>query len=274
MVTRAQIRGYLEAFVDHLVKTHRTRTIPSFQSSSDYLQKHSTKAQLKPFHAAMIPPELLRMTEFERSFSTALGTTFEESAMLLARAYHGEAERGYDLASHASLTAINEIDHQVVTFEHAAEKGVPRPRLDAMIDAVLSARRPGDLEPRSTRADLYVRTRDGRRLFFELKSPRPNKGQCVEVTQRILRMHLLCGAARPAVQAYFALPYNPYGPSRADYTWSFARNYTPFDEAVLIGAEFWDMIGGPGAYEALLDLYREVGHDKSKYIIDALAFGF
>lgn len=53
-----------------------------------------------------------------------------------------------------------------------------------------------------------------------------------------------------------------------------ARNYTPFDQAVLIGHEFWDIIGGTTAYEELLDIYEEAGKEKSKYMIDALAFGF
>ena len=29
----------------------------------------------------------------------------------------------------------------------------------------------------------------------------------------------------------------------------------------MIGAPFWDFLGGPGTYEELLDVYREVGDD-------------
>jgi len=68
--------------------------------------------------------------------------------------------------------------------------------------------------------------------------------------------------------------YNPYGPSRTDYKWSFARNYMHFEDALLIGQEFWEIVGGPTAYEELLEIYQEVGKEKSKYMIDALAFGF
>lgn len=76
------------------------------------------------------------------------------------------------------------------------------------------------------------------------------------------------------VQSYFAMAYNPYGQMRADYRWSFARMYTPFDQAVVTGDEFWNIVGGPTVYEELLEIYQEVGHDKSKYMLDALAFGF
>lgn len=48
----------------------------------------------------------------------------------------------------------------------------------------------------------------------------------------------------------------------------------PFDEVVVIGDEFWNIVGGPTAYEELLEIYLEVGREKSKYMLDALAFGF
>ena len=47
-----------------------------------------------------------------------------------------------------------------------------------------------------------------------------------------------------------------------------------FDEAVVIGNEFWNIVGGATAYEELLEIYLEVGREKSKYMLDTLAFGF
>ena len=31
------------------------------------------------------------------------------------------------------------------------------------------------------------------------------------------------------------------------------------DDAVLIGPEFWEILGGPGTYEALIDAVDEIG---------------
>ncbi|RUT07966.1 hypothetical protein DSM106972_022260 [Dulcicalothrix desertica PCC 7102] len=121
---------------------------------------------------------------------------------------------------------------------------------------------------------LYILAKDGKEFLFEIKSPKPNKGQCLEVTQRLLKFHLLQGKNRPELQAFYAMPYNPYGMTRSSYKYSFAQKYTPFNEAVIIGDEFWNIVGGTGAYEELLEIYLEVGQDKSKYMLDALAFGF
>jgi hypothetical protein len=53
-----------------------------------------------------------------------------------------------------------------------------------------------------------------------------------------------------------------------------ARNYLPFDEAVVLGNEFWTIVGGPSTYTELLSIYQEVGREKTKYMLDSLAFGF
>lgn len=70
------------------------------------------------------------------------------------------------------------------------------------------------------------------------------------------------------------MAYNPYGPNRSDYRWPYARNYMPFDQTVLLGYEFWEMIGESNTYEELLEIYREIGREKGKGIIDALGFDF
>ncbi len=93
-VTREKIKGFLEGFVEGLVTQHeqgqvsgRRRTMPArgAQTSGD--------GKLKPFHAAIIPPGLMRINAFERSFSTRLGATFEECARLIALDRHKWAAR-------------------------------------------------------------------------------------------------------------------------------------------------------------------------------------
>jgi hypothetical protein len=272
--TKQRIKAYLETFIEKKIEAIRSRQLPLFSHSKDYLEKRSKKGRLKPFHAAIIPEEIRKINAFERSFSTTLGTTFEECARLIALDHHKKAERSYDLTSNISTSAINEIEHQVSLFDRNSDASRIKPSIDDMIESVLNSRKTNDLELRTVRADLFVLANDGTEYYFEIKSPKPNKGQCLEVTQRILRFHLVTGKKRPEAVSYFAMAYNPYGPTRDHYRWSMAKNYMPFDDGLVIGHEFWEIIGGPGAYKELLDIYRTVGKEKSKYMIDALAFGF
>lgn len=273
-ITKSKIKAYLEVFVDNLVERYRDRKIDSMETPESYLNLTSTTGGMKPFHVAIVPTEVLRISAFQRGFVTGLGTTFEECAKLIALDHHKDAKRSYDLKGYVNLESLNEIERQVANFEHAAEKGVDRPRFDDMIFEVLNASDDKDASLRSVRADLYILAHDGTEYYFEIKSPKPNKGQCLEVIQRLLRFQALRESASVDVKTYFAMAYNPFGNERDSYTWSMARNYMPFDDALLIGHEFWDIVGGKTTYSELLSIYQEVGHDKAKYIIDSLAFGF
>jgi hypothetical protein len=273
-VTRATIKGYLEGFIEGKVQEYKERKIPTLEKPQIYLAKRSSKGHLKPFHSAIIPHELMRLSSFERGFSTGLGTSYEECARLIALEHHAGSQRAYDLTGEVSLAAHREIDRQVSAYEHASESTGPKPTFEQMLQAVFLARRDDTHVSITVRADLQIAAHDGTAYLFEIKSPVPNKGQCLEVAQRLLRFHLILDQPRPAVQAYYAMAYNPYGPDRSHYKWSNAKKYFPFDQAMLIGHEFWNLVGGQGVYEELLEIYQEVGREKTKYILDALAYGF
>ena len=229
--TRAAIKGYLEGFIKGLIDEYKGREILKPVSAREYLSRYSSNGELKPFQAAIIPPELIRINQFERGLSTRLGNSL-------------------------------------------VNKKQEKPNLRQMITAVLNARRSDDLEKKVVRADLYILAKDSTKFLFEIKATKPNKGQCLEVLQRLLRFHLLLDGNQPQIQAYYAMPYNPYGVNTNDYKWTHAKKYLPFDEAVVIGNDFWNIIGGATTYEELLEIYLEVGREKSKYMLDALAFGF
>ncbi|MGB5960045.1 MAG: TdeIII family type II restriction endonuclease [Coleofasciculaceae cyanobacterium] len=272
--TRTAIKGYLEGFIQGLIETYKGRKIIKSSTAVEYLSRISPNGELKPFQAALIPPELIRINQFERGLSTKLGNSLEECARLIALEHHQDVRRGYDVRAEVSVVAFAEAECQKGHYESAIKNQLAKPSLEQMITAVLNARRLDDLETKTVRADLYILTKDGTEFLFEIKSPKPNKGQCLEVLQRLLRFHLLRGASRPQINAYYAMPYNPYGVTNTVYRWSQALNYLPFKEAVVVGDEFWTIVGGETAYEELLEIYLEVGREKGKYMLDALAFGF
>ena len=61
-------------------------------------------------------------------------------------------------------------------------------------------------------------------------------------------------------EAYFALPYNPFG-RREDYTWGFPARWFDMknDKVVLIGNEFWEKVGGLGTYQSFIEAVNEIG---------------
>jgi hypothetical protein len=281
--TREQITRILEKLVDAVVRKQKGSKVPPFETASQYLELKSEDSRLKPFHYALIPEinlqggailQPMQLSEFERGLSTRLGNSFEECARLIALDHHRESRRGCTLRAEVSAAAVNELERQVAFFDSAAKEGEPRSPFGQMIQSVLNARQENDLKELVVKVDLYILTKDGKELYFEIKSPKPNKGQCIEVTQRLLRFHLLRGKPQPEVFAHYAMAYNPYGKLRSDYSYGIAMNYTPFEEVVLIGHEFWDMVGGPTTLEELLGVFHEVGIAKNKDIIDSFTFEF
>ncbi len=269
-LTRAKIKGYLEGFLDSVIESNKRRKGLKFDNPSAYLALKTTKPELKPFHAAMIPTEFMAFSGFERTFSTKLGTTFEECARLIALDHHPEAHRAHIITGDASKHATTEVERQVLRFHQARNEADAPPSLDDMIGAVLNARDEGEVWQRSTQTDLYIRTAENIEYFFEIKTPVPNKDICYSLLNRILYIHLIRGLPRPQMLSYAAFAYNPYGNSREDYRWSVAKMYLPFEQATLIGNEFWRIIGGETTYSELLEIYAEVGRDKSKYLIESL----
>jgi len=69
------------------------------------------------------------------------------------------------------------------------------------------------------------------------------------------------------------MAYNPYG-SRADYKHSFATQHLDMKHQVVIQEEFLDIIGGPGTYKELLEIYSEVGKEKGRQVIQRLGYNF
>lgn len=270
--TRAKIKQLLEKLVDGVIKDNKRRKGLKFENPRAFLELKSTKPEIKPFHAALIPDEYMIISAFERSFSTKLGTTFEECARLIALDHHAEARRTYDIFGEVSRRALHEVEKQVSRFHELREKGafIEAPSLEEMINAVLSSRDDGETTRKSTRTDLYIRTHDGAEYYFEIKTTVPNKDICYKLTQRILMNHLISGKARPQVQSYAAMAYNPFGNNRQDYNWSVAQMYLPFEQATLIGDEFWRVIGGETTYLELLEIYAEVGNNKRQDIIESL----
>jgi hypothetical protein len=197
----------------------------------------------------------------------AFYSTFEECARLIALQTYAAAERGYRASGTMPVAAVAKIEEIV---SHINEGHTPD--FPALVAEVLEASDEEWVE-RPAIADLYLRDKAGHEYFFEIKSPRPNKGQCLEVAERLLRIHAIKQKNRPYVNAYFAMAYNPYGTRLEDYRHSFSLQYLDMQSEVLLGADFWTLVGGEGTYEELLEIYREVGREKGKAMIDALAFG-
>jgi hypothetical protein len=217
----------------------------------------SPSGVLAPFHDALVPG--IRGLG-ERGFSTALGNLHERIALAISEYAHAEARRAFDLAGPLPVLArefvtqrINQLSRGQAVPDHPYE----REQLQGAF---------GDEVPAITRVDLHIKTLGGEDHYFEIKSPKPNRGQCIEMKQRQLTA---LGIRRDdGVFAWWGVPYDPYGRIEA-YAHPYPLRFFDFEHEVKMGAAFWNFVGDdPGTYDLLLELYREIGAEYTQALDD------
>jgi hypothetical protein len=217
----------------------------------------SPSGVLAPFHDALVPG--IRGLG-ERGFSTALGNLHERIALVIGEHAHAEAQRAFDLTGQLPVLAREFITQRV----NQLSRGEAAPDHPYEREQLLRAF--GDEVPAAARIDLSIRTHGGEDHYFELKSAKPNRGQCIEMKQRQLTA---LGIRRNACAfAWWGVPYDPYGRVEA-YNHPHPLRFFDFSNEVKIGAEFWNFVGDDdGTYDLLLDLYRAVGGDYAHRLDD------
>ena len=214
--SRTCIKGYLEGFLQGLIDEHKLGGPKALKSYNSLVKDGS----LKPFHEAILPKEIRRINEFERSFSTRLGNAFEYCAFYIASQNHSVAQRGYSVPGFkipaASAQRIEEMkaENNAVGMQHSFLE-LAREIRDFSSQNVVE---------RPAISDLYFKSANGEEWFFEIKSPKPNKGQCLEVTERLLTIQAIKAPLGGICHTYFAMAYNPYG-SRESYNWTYAKKH-------------------------------------------------
>lgn len=225
--------------------------------------KDEKDGKVKPFHKALSPRSFIRMSSFERSFSTGLGKTYERHSAIIAKPRFDVVELQHKTEGNMFESVDTEISDEVGRIN----KGHIFPNYFDAIKKILDMEKcgKGKTVARGVTSDLYLKQDNGDEMFFEIKTPKPNKEQCLNITRKHLWIHAILKKTHPKVQTYFGMGYNPYGEGN-QYKHSFAIKHLDIERQTLIGKQYWDFLGGKGTYEELLEIYHKVGVEKAKSI--------
>jgi hypothetical protein len=247
--TRVQVRALISDFMEKWIAD----SIPATELERIAEEGVSPSGLLTPFHDALVPGITLLG---ERSFSTRLGNLHEKIAAVIASEIHADVRQPHDLAGAIPVLSREFITQRISALEHREAEP------DASYEREQIFSHFGNQVNASTRIDLYIRTHGGEDHYFEIKSAKPNKGQCIEMKQRLLTA--LAIRRQESTRTWWGVPYNPYG--RGEYRWVYPLAFFDFEDEVMLGLPFWDFVGGTGTYEELLDLYRQVGDEFAERI--------
>ena len=218
------------------------------------LKRIQKKVTHKPFHEALLSKELLVASAFERSFSTSLGQkAVEEISQQIAIDHGAECIRQKETQVNIYKGALDEITRIMGDLR----EGVKSPDWNTEIKKICAFKK-GDTVVQRVISDLWLK-KGSHETFISIKTVKPNLDQ-TEIAKRDM---LLLKADDPTRNVIFGLFYNPGGEERNDYNWTIPNKIFNMleDDCVLIGADYWNFIGGKNTYSDLLEIFSEIGED-------------
>ena len=212
----------------------------------------------KPLYAALVPEEIFKGSHFERRFVTPFGSAWEKLAIVAAKHGLGHAQSGYIIHGQIHQDRLKRISEVLNRLEHGkTNTGRIKPDWNVELEYIKKAR--GKQIPISVVCDIFVKNpKTERKYSFEIKGPLHNSDQAKVSKEKLLKIYSM----DPSLidEAYFCLPYNPYG-ERSLYAWTHPARWFDMknDAIVLIGDEFWNKIGDNGTYQAFISGINQIG---------------
>jgi len=110
-----------------------------------------------------------------------------------------------------------------------------------------------------TRVDVYLENNSGEIYLIDIKTAKPNKGGFKEFKRTLLEWTATVLSENPKakINTLIAIPYNPYEPKPYS-RWTMA-GMLDLEEELKVAEEFWNFLGGKGAYNDLLDCFERIG---------------
>jgi hypothetical protein len=203
----------------------------------------------KPLYAALVPDEIFKGSHFERRFVTPFGKVWEKLANVVAVEAHGKCLMGHAIEGNIATERLRRIQETLNRLEHSAKDiAKQKPDWEKEITYILEGK--GEPIPVTVVCDIYVENEQtGEKYAFELKGPLPNSDQTKVSKEKIFK--LLAMQPQQVTGAFYALPYK----------WGFPMRWFNMqkDNSVLIGDEFWDLIGGEGTYQNFIKEINKLG---------------
>jgi type II restriction enzyme len=210
-----------------------------------------------PFHTRLLGKDRLALYAFIHSLNTNFGTTiFEPVALALAKknfkSAQSQAKAGGQI-SEGAHEVIQEIMDNLATAQSSPNK-------KEETEAIRKVCRNGEMKNvKLTLVDVWVESKSNELFLFDIKTAKPNAGGFREFKRTLLEWVAAVLAEKPKakVSTIIAIPYNPYEPQKYN-RWTM-RGMLDLENELKVAEEFWDFLGGEGAYDELLNIFERVG---------------
>lgn len=220
-------------------------------------QNYNPEPASMPFHTRLLGKDRIALFSFIHSLNTNFGTSiFEPVALALAASSFTTAT-----SQQVAGTQISSEAHRVIQdIMDGLATATSSPNKPQEINAIRTVCRQGEMKPvKLTKVDIKLVAHNGTIYLFDIKTAKPNAGGFKEFKRTLLEWIAATLATNPTadVQSLIAIPYNPYEPQPYN-RWTM-RGMLDLDNELKVANEFWDFIGGEGAYQDLLNIFERIG---------------
>lgn len=213
----------------------------------------------KPFQYALFTKKGYLAKGFIHGCETALGNWHETIAKIIALENFAKAKK---LQGENKLKGkiTREAQRKFENILSDLDSVIREPNHKKEADEIYQASQQEDIiENRIQTVDLYLETKNGDELYFEIKGPKPNKNEMRAAKRDLLEIFAMRATEGKKVKIYLGMYYNPYYPKEYQ-RWTCLKFFDKGND-FLIGKDFWDFLGRTGAYEELIEIYEKVGEE-------------
>ena len=229
-------------------------------------ETYNPEPAVMPFHTRLLGKDRLALYSFIHSLNTNFGTTiFEPVAVSLASSRFKVAKLQMKSGTQISEKAQYEI--QKIMDELTAANRKPDKKKE--IEIIRKVCQKGEMRTvKPTRVDVYLESENGEIYLIDIKTAKPNKGGFKEFKRTLLEWVATFLSEKPnaKINTLIAIPYNPYMPKPYS-RWTMA-GMLDLKYELKVAEEFWDFLGGKGAYNDLLGCFERVGIEMRQEIDD------
>lgn len=219
-------------------------------------QNYKPESNNMPFHYRLLGKDRMALYSFIQSLNTTFGTSiFKPVAVALAKNRFKQAVAQYIVGNNireGCQQSIQKIMNGLTVGNNPNKQGE--------IEQLRKVADKGELnELRTVKADLFLENKDGEIFLFDLKTAKPNISNFKDFKRTLLEWAaiILTQNSKAKVNTLIAIPYNPYEPQPYE-RWTL-KGMLDLENELKVAEEFWDFLGGQGAYEDLLDCFEQVG---------------
>lgn len=225
-------------------------------------EKHHSK---KPLYAALVPDEIFKGSHFERRFVTPFGGVWEKLALVVANEAHGHCIKSHEIRGTVGQESLRRIQETLNRLEHKGKKAA-KTKPDWSKEIAYIKAGGGELLPVRIECNIFIDSKiNGKTYAFILEKDLSNSRQNRINEEKLLKLMAMDSSEVDFI--YSVIPYDIDKNQERNQLNRPIHQYNNYEnKPTLIGSEFWNLIGGVGIYNILMNEVNALGQGYRKQI--------